>query len=43
MTIEQSKISLVLSGGGMRAMVFHLGVLKFFKQPNDFCFSITMN
>ena len=25
---EQSSIALVLSGGGIRAMVFHLGVLK---------------
>jgi NTE family protein len=36
MTIEQSKIALVLSGGGIRAMVFHLGVLKFLAEKNSF-------
>jgi NTE family protein len=29
---EQKPISLVLSGGGIRAMVFHLGVLKFLAE-----------
>lgn len=29
---NQSKIALVLSGGGIRAMVFHLGVLKFLAE-----------
>lgn len=34
MNKEQSKIALVLSGGGIRAMVFHLGVLKFMAENN---------
>jgi NTE family protein len=36
MTIEQSKIALVLSGGGIRAMVFHLGILKYLAEKNSF-------
>ena len=33
-TNDQSKLALVLSGGGIRAMVFHLGVLKLLAEKN---------